>query len=117
MTQRSPPFRWVSRLLRGGVGPDLNHIVYVVGEGENDAVSNGEAAFRTSAAEMTSFLAFAEAFAAAGTSSSRPLPEAVVVTHGVHACVDGDMVRAGKRSMVGREVVQPRIAATAALNP
>lgn len=96
---------WFPRLLRGGVGPDLNHIVYVIGEGEADAVGNGEAAFYTSAAEMTSFLAFAQAFAAAGMSSSRPLPEAVVITRGVHACVDGDMVRIGKRSMVRRGVV------------
>ncbi|CAN0512641.1 unnamed protein product, partial [Ectocarpus sp. 12 AP-2014] len=70
--------------------PELNHIVYVVGEGGG---KDGEAAFGTSAAaEMTSFLAFAEALARAGTSSYRPLPEAVVVTRGVHPCLDGDEV-------------------------
>lgn len=98
-------------MLRGGVGPELNHIVYVIGGGpekqegaeaertsdvEGDG-GDGKAAFRTSAAEMASFVAFAEAFANAGTSSYLALQEAVVVTRGVHACVEADMVRDGGR--------------------
>lgn len=81
------------RLLRGGAGPELNHVVYVVGgEAAESGEAGSEAAFRNSGTEMASFLAFAEALASAGTSSPRPLPEAVVVTLGVHACVEGDTV-------------------------
>lgn len=89
-----------SRLLRGGVGPELNHIVYVIGEGGQEQGAEGghsKAAHHKATAEMASFVAFAKAFAAAGTSSYLPLPEAVVVTRGVHACVEADMVREGWR--------------------
>lgn len=93
-----------ARLLRGGVGPELNHVVYFVGGPEMDVagVSSNEAAIRDSAGEMGSFLAFAEAFAgaaaaasasAAAASACRSLPEVVVVTRGVHVCVESDMVR------------------------
>lgn len=42
--------------------------------------------------EMKSFLDFAEALMWAGSTMSRPLPDAVVVTRAVHACVEGDKV-------------------------
>ena len=78
------------------MGPELNHVVYFVGGPEIVVAGGGSegGAIRGSAAEMASFLAFAEAFAAAAASSShRSLPEVVVVTRGVHACVESDMVR------------------------
>lgn len=62
------------------------------GDAGADGGGKEEAAFRDSGAEMASFLAFAEALASAGMSSPRPLPEAVVVTRGVHACVEDDTV-------------------------
>lgn len=87
-------------MLLGGMGPELNHVVYFVGGEAKTNVAGGgnsskEDAVRDSAAEMGSFLAFAEAFAgaAAAASSCRSLPEVVVVTRGVHACVESDMVR------------------------
>lgn len=77
-------------------------MVYFVGGAEIDVAGCGssgdggskEAAIHDSAAEMGSFLAFAEAFAgAAAAASCRSLPEVVVVTRGVHACVESDLVR------------------------
>ncbi|CAM9814143.1 unnamed protein product [Laminaria digitata] len=60
------------------------------------SAAGGEAAaagaFQGSVGEFTSLLAFVKALVWAGKSSLRPLPEAVVVTRGVHACLDGDEV-------------------------
>lgn len=50
-------------------------------------------AFEGSVGEFSSLLAFLKALVWAGKSSLRPLPEAVVVTRGVHACLDDDQVR------------------------
>lgn len=72
------------RLLRGGAGPDLNHIVYVVGTESEDFGSANE--------ELMCFLAFVEALGRAGMGAFSLLPEAVVVTRGVHACVESDKV-------------------------
>lgn len=84
------------------MGPELNHVVYFVGEDVGVAGGGGNSkgdAVRDSAAEMGSFLAFAEAFAGAAAAATpcRSLPEVVVVTRGVHACVESDMVRRSLR--------------------
>lgn len=49
-------------------------------------------AFETALGEMKSFLGFAEALMWAGSTMSRPLPDVVVVTRAVHACVEADKV-------------------------
>lgn len=72
-------------MLKGGVGPDLNRIVYVVGGGSSQD-------FGAASDEMTSFVAFVGALVRAGKDPLSLLPEAVVITCGVHACVDGDKV-------------------------
>lgn len=41
---------------------------------------------------MKSFLGFVEALTWAGSTMSRPLPDVVVVTRAVHACVEADKV-------------------------
>lgn len=50
--------------------------------------------------EMTSFVAFVGALARAGTGALSPLPEAVVATCGVHACLDGDKVNQNMAQMI-----------------
>lgn len=77
----------------GGAGAEISD----AGGGGSGSGSGKEATVRESAAEMGSFLAFAEAFAGAAVaaSSRRSLPGVVVVTRGVHACVESDTVREG----------------------
>lgn len=59
--------------------------MYVVGGGSSQD-------FGAAGDEMTSFVAFLGALARVGRDPLSPLPEAVVATCGVHACVDGDKV-------------------------
>lgn len=55
--------------------------------------SSLKSAFRTTAEEISSFLSFAEAVGEAGEASDDlVLPEVVVVSRGVHACLEDDKV-------------------------
>ncbi|CAM9807934.1 unnamed protein product [Discosporangium mesarthrocarpum] len=90
----------LTSLLRGGGGPPLDHLVYVLrGAKESPSSVSGwgmgmddtRLKFRLSSEEMRAFMAFINAVVSASAAGAT-VPEAVVVSCGMRACSQEDVV-------------------------